>query len=92
MDVARDVVGIWELLMIVAAFIIAMVFIRFAVVGPIRKLTFATQQISVGKDADLGAAGIDARSGNELDQLALATERLRLSINMAIQRLTRKGR
>jgi hypothetical protein len=92
MDVARDVVGIWELLMIVAAFIIAMVFIRFAVVGPIRKLTFATQQISVGKDADLGAAAIDARSGNELDQLALATERLRLSINMAIQRLTKKGR
>jgi len=32
-----------------------------------------------------------AKSGNELDRLALATERLRLSINMAIQRLTKKG-
>ncbi len=90
-DVAQEVVGIWQLLMIVAAFVIAMVFIRFAVVGPIRRLTLATQQISVGKAADLGAAKIDAKSRNELDRLTVATERLRLSINMAIQRLTKKG-
>jgi len=90
-DVAQEVVGIWQLLMIVAAFVIAMVFIRYAVVGPIRRLTLATQQISVGKAADLGAAKIDAKSGNEIDKLALATERLRLSINMAMKRLTKKA-
>ncbi len=90
-DVALEVVGIWELLMIIAAFAIALVFIRYAVVRPIRKLTIATQQISLGKAADLGAARIHAKSGNELDKLALATERLRLSINMAIARLTKKS-
>jgi hypothetical protein len=90
-DVAQEVVGIWQLLMIVAAFVIAMVFIRYAVVAPIRRLTLATQQISVGRAADLGAAKIDAKSRNELDKLAIATERLRMSINMAMQRLTKKS-
>jgi HAMP domain-containing protein len=90
-DVALDVVGIWQLLMIVAAFAIALVFIRYAVVRPIRRLTLATQQISLGKNADLGASKIYPKSGNELDQLALATERLRLSINMAIARLTKRS-
>jgi hypothetical protein len=89
-DVAREVVGLWQLLMIAAAFVLAMVFIRYAVVVRIRKLTLATQQISVGKAANLGAGRIDAGSHNELDRLALATERLRLSINMAMQRLTKK--
>jgi hypothetical protein len=35
---------------------------------------------------------VDPRSRNELDQLALATERLRVSINTAIQRLTKRSR
>jgi HAMP domain-containing protein len=89
-DVALNVVGVWELLMIIAAFVIAMVFMYRAVVAPIRRLTAATQQISLGKPADLGLAKVRERSGNELHQLALATERLRVSINMAIQRLTGK--
>jgi len=76
--------------MIVAAFVIAMVFMYRAVVAPVRRLTAATQQISLGKPADLGLAKVRERSGNELHQLALATERLRVSINMAIQRLTGK--
>lgn len=90
-DVAHEVVGIWQLLMLLAAFAIAMVFIRYAVVVPIRKLTMATQQISVGKPADLGASRISPKSANEIERLALATERLRLSINMAMKRLTKKS-
>ena len=59
-----------------------------AVVAPVRRLTAATHQISLGKAADLGLAKIHPNSGNELHRLALATERLRVSINMAIQRLS----
>jgi HAMP domain-containing protein len=87
-DVALNVIGVWELVMIVAAFVIAMLFMYRAVVAPIRRLTAATQQISLGKAADLGLAKISPHSGNELHRLALATERLRVSINMAIQRLS----
>jgi HAMP domain-containing protein len=87
-DVALNVVGVWELAMIVAAFVIAMLFMYRAVVAPVRRLTEATQQISLGKAADLGLPKIRPNSGNELHRLALATERLRVSINMAIQRLS----
>ena len=87
-DIALNVVGVWELVMIIAAFVIAMLFMYYAVVAPVRRLTEATQQISLGKPADLALARVSQRSGNELHQLALATERLRVAINMAIQRLT----
>ena len=87
-DVALNVVGVWELVMIVAAFVIAMLFMYRAVVAPVRRLTEATQQISLGKPADLGLVRVHPNSGNELHRLALATERLRVSINMAIQRLS----
>jgi HAMP domain-containing protein len=90
-DVALNVVGIWQLVMILAAFVIAMVFMQFAVVKRLKRLTDATQQISLGKPGELSAAKIDPKSHNELDQLALATERLRISINMAIQRLTKRS-
>jgi hypothetical protein len=90
-DVALNVVGIWQLLMILGAFVIAMLFMRFAIVGRLKDLTAATQKISLGKPGDLGLASVDPRSRNELDQLALATERLRISINMAIQRLTKRS-
>ncbi len=89
-DVALSVVGVWPLLMILAGFLVAMLYMRFAVVSRVRAITAATRQISLGKEADLGSAGLDPKSRNELDQLTIATERLRVSINMAIQRL-RKG-
>ena len=90
-DVALNVVGVWQLLMIVAAFVIAMLFMHYAVVRRLKRLTDATQQISLGKPGELQAGKINPRSRNELDQLALATERLRVSINMAIQRLTKRS-
>jgi len=67
------------------------VFMHFAVVQRLKRLTEATQQISLGKPAELSVAKVNPRSRNELDQLALATERLRISINMAIQRLTKRN-
>jgi len=89
-EVARRVVGTWQLVMIAAAFLVSMLFIQFAVVRRIRKLTAATQQISLGKAADLDVSRINPASSNELHQLALATERLRVSINLAIARLKQK--
>jgi hypothetical protein len=91
-EVAFNVVGLWPLTMILAGFIIAMLYMRFAVVSRVRELTVATRQISLGKEADLRLAGVNPKSHNELDQLALATERLRVSINMAIQRLRRDAK
>jgi hypothetical protein len=66
------------------------VFIQFAVVRPIRRLTAAAERVSVGENADLGAAHINRKSGNEVHHLILATDRLRASMALAIQRLTRR--
>ena len=73
-----------------AYFVIAVLFIQFAVVRPIKRVTRAAERISVGQQADLGAAGLKRTSANEMHQLILATERLRASLVLAMQRLVRK--
>jgi HAMP domain-containing protein len=89
-QVAASVVGPVQIALLAAAFVIAVLFIQFAVVRPIRSLTVAAERISVGEAADLGAARINRKSRNEVHQLILATERLRASMTLAIQRLAKR--
>jgi Protein of unknown function (DUF3365) len=79
--------GGWQLAMILGAFLIAMVFVRFAIVNPVERLTKATDLISLAQPADLGVAGIGRNSRNELHQLAIAIDRLRRSIHIAMRKL-----
>jgi methyl-accepting chemotaxis protein len=88
--VTADVVGPLQIGMLVSAFLIAVLFIQLAVVRPIKRVTGAAERISVGQQADLGAAGLKRTSANEMHQLILATERLRASLALAMQRLVRK--
>jgi len=89
-QVAGSVIGPVQIALLVAAFLIAVLFIQFAVVRPLRRLTAAAERISVGQPADLGAATIHRTTRNEVRQLILATERLRASLTLAIQRLTKR--
>jgi methyl-accepting chemotaxis protein len=89
-QVATSVVGPVQIALLVAAFLIAVLFIQFAVVRPIRRLTVAAERISIGEAADLGTAAINRKSRNEVHQLILATERLRASMTLAIQRLAKR--
>jgi protein-histidine pros-kinase len=89
-QVATSVVAPVQIALLAAAFIVAVLFIQFAVVRPIRRLTVAAERISVGEAADLGAARIHRKSRNEVHQLILATERLRASMTLAIQRLAKR--
>src|SRR5450432_1527333 len=90
-QVAASVVGPVQIALLVAAFLVAVLFIQFAVVRPIRRLTAAAERISVGEAADLGAARINRKSRNEVQQLILAIERLRASITLAMQRLAKRA-
>jgi Protein of unknown function (DUF3365) len=83
LDVALSVIAPWQIALVVVAFLVSYFFIRFVVVRPIQHLTAATAAISVGEEADLGVEGLSEGSSNELHQLALATERLRTSLEMA---------
>jgi methyl-accepting chemotaxis protein len=88
--VATDVVGPLQIVLLVSAFVVSVLFIQFSVVRPIKRVTAAAERISVGQQADLGAARLARTSRNEIHQLVLATERLRASLMLAMQRLTRK--
>jgi HAMP domain-containing protein len=89
-QVATGVVGPVQLALLAAGFLVAVLFIQYAVVRPIRRLTAAAERISIGEAADLGAATINRKSRNELHHLILATERLRASMTLAIQRLAKR--
>jgi hypothetical protein len=89
-NVAASVVGPIQIALLVTAFLVAFLFIQFAVVRPLRKLTVAAEKISTGQAADLGASRLDRKSGNEVRQLILAVDRLRASMMMAIQRAGRR--
>lgn len=80
-------VGGGELAIIIAAFLIAMLFVRFAIVRPVKRLTEASHQISLGQPANLGVGRVARHSRNEIHQLALAIDRLRRSINIAMRKL-----
>jgi hypothetical protein len=88
--VTGDVVGPLQIGLLVSAFLVAVLFIQFAVVRPIKRVTRAAERISVGQQADLGATGLKRTSANEIHQLILATERLRASLALAMQRLVKK--
>lgn len=87
---ARDVVSPLQVALLVSAFVVAVLFIQLAVARPIKRMTQAAERISVGQEADLGAAGLKRTSGNEVHQLILAMERLRASLVLAMQRVGKK--
>jgi methyl-accepting chemotaxis protein len=89
-SVATSVIGPVQIALLLSAFLVAVLFIQFAVVRPVRRLTAAAGRISVGEQADLGVGRIARKSGNEIHQLILATERLRASLALAIQRSRRQ--
>jgi hypothetical protein len=91
-QVTGSVVGPLQIALLASAFVVAVLFIQFAVVRPIKRVTLAAERISVGQKADLGATGLKRTSSNEIHQLILATERLRSSLALAMQRLVRKSR
>jgi nitrate/nitrite-specific signal transduction histidine kinase len=85
-SVSTGVIAPVQIALLPSVFLVAILFIQFAVVRPVRRLTAAAGRISVGEQADLGVGRISRESGNEIHQLILATERLRASLMLAIQR------
>jgi HAMP domain-containing protein len=87
LDVALSVIAPWQIALILASFAISSLFIQFGIVRPIERLTKVAAQVSIGEKADLDVSGMNPKSRNELHQLALATDRLRTSLEMVAARL-----
>jgi HAMP domain-containing protein len=82
-----EVFGLIEATLVLLAAIIAFLFIHFVVINPIKSLTQAAVKISLGQPAELGINQVSQKSANEVHQLAFGLERLRTSMQLAIQRM-----
>ncbi len=62
-------------------------FIRRSVILPVRRITHVAESISKGKEAEIDAANLSPDSRNEIDQLTLATSRMRASFAIAMRKM-----
>lgn len=89
---AMKMIDIWNILALLLAFIIFWYFAKNEIIKPIEKLTQAAHDISVGKlDIDLGVRGLkEEEVRDEITKLAIAIDRLRASIQIAMERLRKR--
>lgn len=73
--------------LILAAFLIAYVYVRFGIVKPVQQLTDMANKLSTGQNVAIMIDDIDRNSSSEIDQLSLSLNRLRLSLLLAVRRL-----
>ena len=89
---AISLVDFWSIAALILAFLIFWFFAKKEIITPVRKLTEATHDISLGKmDVDLGVKELEEESvRDEITKLAIAIERLRTSIQIGMERLRNK--
>jgi HAMP domain-containing protein len=80
-------VGFAEIALIFSSMAIFMLMVRLWIVLPIRKLTQAAQDISLGKDVSMNAAALTDGTRNEIHQLTQALNRLRSSMQISIKKM-----
>lgn len=85
-------IDIWSVGALILAFFIFWYFAKKEIKEPIGKLTKAAHDISLGKlDVDLGLKGLkESNVRDEITKLAIAIDRLKVSIQIAMDRLRKK--
>lgn len=84
---ALHFVGVKEALLILVPLMIALWFVRSAVISPIKKLTETAHDVSMGKEATVEIDGIDLNTRNEIHQLTLALNRMKNSTQLALKKM-----
>jgi len=92
LSTALSLVDVWNVLLLVLAFVIFWWGAKKDIIEPIERLTKAAHDISLGKlDIDLGVRGLkEEEVKDEVTKLAIAIDRLRASIQIAMNRLKKK--
>jgi len=92
LSTALSLIDIWNIAALVLAFLIFWYFAKKEIIKPIERLTKAAHDISLGKlDIDLGVRGMkEEEVKDEITKLAIAIDRLRASIQIAMERLRKK--
>jgi len=89
---AISLIDIWNIALLVLAFVIFWWGAKREIINPIERLTKAAHDISLGKlDIDLGVRGLkEEEVKDEVTKLAIAIDRLRASIQIAMNRLKKR--
>jgi HAMP domain-containing protein/cytochrome c551/c552 len=89
---ALSLIDAWNIGAFVVAFLVFWFFAKNEIIKPIEKITKAAHDISLGKlDIDLGVRGLkEEEVADEITKLAIAIDRLRASIQIAMERLRKK--
>jgi len=92
LKLAMSFVDVWDVGAFLLAVILFWLFAKKVIIDPVERLTKAAHDISVGKlDVDIGVRGLDeSKVKDEITKLAIAIERLRTSIKIAMERLKKK--
>jgi len=92
LSTAASLIDIWNVGALIIAFLIFWFFAKKEIIVPIERLTRAAHDISLGKlNIDLGVKGLKEENvKDEITKLAIAIERLRASVQIAMERLKRK--
>jgi len=92
LSIVMSEITIWNVIALILAFLVFWYFAKNEIIKPIEKLTKAAHDISLGKlDVDLGVRGMkESEVKDEITKLAIAIDRLRSSIQIAMERLRKK--
>lgn len=80
-------IGPIELLLIVSSLLLALWFIRSALISPIKKLTAMAHEVSMGANTTIAVFDIEEDTRNEMDRLTVAVARMRNSTYLAIKKM-----
>lgn len=84
---ALPFLGWREISLVGAAFFIAILFLHYVVLKPLKNLTRQASAASMGETPDIDLAHIKQNTRNEVEQLALSIARLNTSTRMAIHQM-----
>jgi methyl-accepting chemotaxis protein len=79
--------GIVEISAIALSILLILWFVRRTIIRPVHELTEMANSISRGQETDLDVSSIPLSSRNEIDQLKLATSRMKTSFNLSIRKV-----
>ncbi|MEM7195230.1 MAG: DUF3365 domain-containing protein [Pseudomonadota bacterium] len=85
-------IGIREVLLVIAAFLLAVGFLQFVVLAPLKRLTQDAEAASMGDTYDIDLGKVKQTTRNEIERLGLSIKRLNTSSKIAIDRMRENSR
>ena len=86
-EAALPLIGWQELAMVIAAFVLAILFLQLSVLAPLKNLTREAEAASMGDKLKMDLDHVKQDTRNEIERLGLAIRRLNASTKMAIDQM-----